>query len=580
MIGLANCYGSGGRNNASQLSQQIQKLDEKSERWGIDWDRPLQQLRDTIREEMHTSHSNVQSALDQLKERFSREENREPPVHAATMGSDDKSAPDEVSITEAMQHTLSSLVKDVAAAIPALLGTVTIRQQSERALSTLYFDDMRLRQENIKPAHCETYTWIFRHRTPEGIPTYFADWLKTGDGIFWIRGKAGSGKSTLMKFIVQHETTIQELRHWAGEGHLVIGGHFFWNSGSKLQMSQIGLLRSLLFDILRHCPDEIPELEKPGGPLHVGLDSTNGWTKEELLLQALEKLAKRRLSKRFCFFIDGLDEYDGEHDQLIGMLEKLTLLKNVKVCVSSRPWTCFIDAFGGNHQRMLKLEDLTIGDIRQYVQDSFDHHLRLRKRPKGQTDALYDSLVEDVVQRAQGVFLWVFLVVRSLKSGLAYADRLSDLQRRIETLPPDLESFFRHILQSVDEFYREQSSEIFLLSAHATGPLPAVIFSAMDEIDENPSELLSLSLTTQNLGDVEEWRDCMARRLDARTKGLLEMTLGNDGEAGDHTHLRQHLQLRVEFLHRTVHEFLIAPDMERMLREKCRPNFNPSERLC
>src|SRR3569833_273024 len=42
------------------------------------------------------------------------------------------------------------------------------------------------------------------------------DWLSTGTGIFHISGKLGSGKSTLMKFLCEHESTRNRLEQWAG----------------------------------------------------------------------------------------------------------------------------------------------------------------------------------------------------------------------------------------------------------------------------------------------------------------------------------------------------------------------------
>lgn len=44
----------------------------------------------------------------------------------------------------------------------------------------------------------------------------FLRWLSSGNGIFHISGKLGSGKSTLMKFLCDHERTTVELQKWAG----------------------------------------------------------------------------------------------------------------------------------------------------------------------------------------------------------------------------------------------------------------------------------------------------------------------------------------------------------------------------
>jgi len=73
---------------------------------------------------------------------------------------------------------------------------------------------------------------------------------------------------------------------------------------------------------------------------------------------------------------------------------------------------------------------------------------------------------------ADGVFLWVFLVVRSLKEGITNADTVSMLQKRLRELPSDLESFFRLILDHVDKIYWEGTTQAFQMALTAVKPLP------------------------------------------------------------------------------------------------------------
>jgi hypothetical protein len=42
------------------------------------------------------------------------------------------------------------------------------------------------------------------------------NWLSSGSGIFHISGKLGSGKSTLMKYLCEHDSTKFLLERWAG----------------------------------------------------------------------------------------------------------------------------------------------------------------------------------------------------------------------------------------------------------------------------------------------------------------------------------------------------------------------------
>ena len=109
-----------------------------------------------------------------------------------------------------MQSNLSSLRKE------------SIRAEKElNVLGRLQYRSMTARHSKIATAHAQTFSWIFgrqRDQTNAPCPDIpFLQWLKTGDGIFWISGKAGSGKSTLMKFLSNEPDTERALRQWAHE---------------------------------------------------------------------------------------------------------------------------------------------------------------------------------------------------------------------------------------------------------------------------------------------------------------------------------------------------------------------------
>jgi hypothetical protein len=166
---------------------------------------------------------------------------------------------------------------------------------------------------------------------------------------------------------------------------------------------------------------------------------------------------------RFCIFIDGLDEYDGESDELVEIVRYLADTEDVKLCVASRPWNAFEAAFGGarNQMRKLHLQDLNKSDIEKYVRakiEKRDDFQGLKAREPGA-----DELIQEITTKSRGVFLWVYLVVRSLIQGLQNADRIVDLQRRLRAFPSDLNEFFNHIFLSLDMVYRVQTAARFRL---------------------------------------------------------------------------------------------------------------------
>ena len=59
------------------------------------------------------------------------------------------------------------------------------------------FKDMSYRYQEIDPPFQETFEWIFDLDGQSPEATKFTQWLSSGDGVFHVCGKLGSGKSTL-----------------------------------------------------------------------------------------------------------------------------------------------------------------------------------------------------------------------------------------------------------------------------------------------------------------------------------------------------------------------------------------------
>lgn len=109
-----------------------------------------------------------------------------------------------------------------------------------------------------------------------------------------------------------------------------------------MQKSQEGLFQSLLFQILRRCPDLILVIwESRWRDDSIYGEKSDPWTLEELD-DAFVTIAKQHMPDfRFCMFIDGLDKYEGRPDDIIDKFQHLAEAESVKLCLASRPWTPF-----------------------------------------------------------------------------------------------------------------------------------------------------------------------------------------------------------------------------------------------
>jgi hypothetical protein len=493
-------------------------------------------------------------------------------------------------VTELKEFAQSNRSTKVLAAMEDVVGIGDQIATEQNVLGSLQFESMRMRHTNIAEAHSKTFDWIFDasredpHKSRPKI--HFLEWLRSRNGMFWISGKPGSGKSTLMKYLCKHPETDKALHHWADGNLLITGKHFFWNAGTDMQKSLQGLLQSLLYDVLRQHPSWISDIapsrwkntklrfEKIGNTMSV--HHAGPWVHVELLDafdRLMELLREDTHSARFCFFVDGLDEYNGDHAEMIKVLTKFAASPNVKICLSSRPWNVFDDAFGQDISSKLKLEDLTREDISQYVQNKLEENERFKILKR--TDARCQAFVEEIVNKASGVFLWVVLVVRSLKEGITNADTISILQMRLRILPADLERFFGHILSQVDKVYWEGTTQAFQIALAAVGPLPLWNYSILDD------DAAEFTPTPEGQAfprtNIETMLDILQRRLDARCKGLLEVRKSEPVDPRmDYFFVRR----KVHFLHRTVRDFLLLGDIQSLLNSRLHKSFDPNIALC
>ncbi|KAF2801311.1 uncharacterized protein BDZ99DRAFT_240266 [Mytilinidion resinicola] len=426
-------------------------------------------------------------------------------------------------------------------------------------LRSLHFPSRPVRHDNLPPAHEKTFQWMLDPpEVSEGEHDHqYPQWLKSGNGIFWVSGKPGSGKSTLMKFLADHETTKSLLEKWAGGVKLVIAAHYFWSAGTPMQKSYEGLFQTLIYDVLRVCPMLIPQVcpARWAETNPVRNDDPTQWTTSELLTTLKTLSSHLSLNIRYCFFIDGIDEFDGDHLKLCDILEGLSQSPNIKLCIASRPWNVFVDAFGNHLLQKIYMEDLTRDDIRRYTRSRLTEHKRWNL-PLFRADDK-QSIIDDISDKAQGVFLWVFLVTKSLRDGLTNGDSIHDLRKRLDSLPVDLERFFKHILEAVDPIYHEKTSAFLSIAVNARQPLHFLFYSMHECEHEDEDYAVKMPVSQLYQDQFNAMQDECRRRVNARCGGLLSIKVGH-----------------VEFLHRTVRDFLLTREMSSYISAKTRPGFS------
>lgn len=426
---------------------------------------------------------------------------------------------------------------------------------ADRIVSSLNYDSRPVRHDSVPQAHKDTFQWAFDSR--------LSDWFLSGKGTFWVSGKPGSGKSTFMKFIAKHQRTRELLAEWAGSSDtLAVAAHFFWIAGTPIQKSWQGLLQSLLFDLLRGHP-HVVSLASPNrwAAAKAGQwqAAAEPWSVSELSV-ALRELARAdHVPLKMCFFIDGLDEYDSNHAELCQVLRDMASSPHIKMCLSSRRWPVFEKNFGNESQECLDIHELTRDDIRKFVNDQLQVEPRWTAEVSQEATLEKSELENRIVAQADGVFLWAFFVTRTLREGLSNGERLGDLSRRFRQLPSDLDQLFQHMLENVDPVDHPKMAGFLQAAIHALEPLHVDLYWQLEREFEGHGPQ---SRCPAEIGPPKEIDTCMRREQTVRsinetTKGLLRL-----------------VHNRVEFLHRTVKDFVLTKDMGDYLRSKLPADYN------
>ncbi|OQV07182.1 NACHT domain-containing protein [Cladophialophora immunda] len=455
-----------------------------------------------------------------------------------------------------LEHNLTRL--HIETKLDDFSDTQKLRAKYDSFMESLYFPAINQRQDNIEDAHVKTFEWIFDETAQRERPwDSFLAWTQDDNPIYWVLGKAGSGKSTLMNFLVQDARTRAAFERKFADVHPLIIAFFFWEAGVDLQKNQLGLLRSLIWKTLDSMDATVAIhiwsniLQKVSPPM------PTVWTQKQLLrlLQSLVQAVQNPI----CLFLDGLDEFQGLEDQFGALRDIIGVFRvrqQTKICMSSRPSTSLESLYTPCPK--LKLQDLTEPDITLYVEDKLVKSVSAENAPRLPTLASQgmSSLIDKVVYEAEGVFLWVRLTVESLIRGIRKDDDWQTLMRRLEQMPQGIFNLYEHMwkrsaldhLSTLEKLQRiYNSSENFLvirfLEIHHRG---------LEEIDEGSDEERE-----QRVNEDQLWR----RELEKTDLGRHPGTINRLFEIQT-----SHRKWYVSFLHRSALEYLQTESGKQLLQ--------------
>ncbi len=451
---------------------------------------------------------------------------------------------------------------------------------NEQLLKGLAFDGMTQKFDTVAKAYAQTYQWILDEGNSDPTGVHLRSWLSSGSGVFHIAGKPGSGKSTLMKLLCQDERTQNYLKSWAGNKQLIFAKFFFMKPvkattnpfpAQDPKSSIHGLLRSLLYQVLKACPafsrrvlpEQWSRLESVywrASP-HVSITNEKVETAFSVLLRDTDLYS----SHKICIFVDGLDELDdigNDFEDLVLFLKSWPEVSSnsVKLCVSSRELNAF--QFGFSPEHRFRVQELTKRDIEDFIEGRLADNRA--GNPQSYTNDDIKSLVYRITSRSQGVFLWVKLATHSVRQGMLNGNAIAVLKHRIDHFHLELQGLFQDLMSSIHPVEKELALKTFALirlAEQAGGFIPLLWYNRFDTYLADPEFAYDLPYSDEGISQVnkQSLEDESMRKLNGRCMGLVDVAPTTDFGFKELLGVSRYITLT----HRSVLEFLdtySAPD--------------------
>lgn len=388
----------------------------------------------------------------------------------------------------------------------------------ESLLASLTFEQMDARLRNVEPALPSTCQWIFTHK-------HFLAWADVNavgrhQPFLWIKGKPGSGKSTIMKEILAWSKSA-----WSRES-LILAYFFNARSADQLEKSRLGLYRALLYQILNSCPNTRATFVETFASKVSESGHVAPWTLPELQNFHTELIQKCCLPP-LVILIDALDE--GNEDDVRQLVHHLGRLQQhaeaaphlIRVVLSSRHYpNITVD-------RSLSL---TVENVLEHTKDI---DLYIQSELAYLAGPQFDNLKTQICHRSAGVFLWVVLVVPSIRKAYDKGKSYDDLVSKVQELPIDLYELFSQVLsRDPDDF--DRCLDLLAWVLFSLQPLsPTELYCAIEHTSSPAT--VGKRFTLSEGGVAKYLLEC--------SRGLVEMTEG-------------HYPV-VQFIHETVRDYLL-----------------------
>ncbi|KAJ5144591.1 ankyrin repeat-containing protein [Penicillium atrosanguineum] len=284
-----------------------------------------------------------------------------------------------------------------------------------------------------------------------------------------VKGKPGSGKSTVMKYALRELPAIYDAEP-------ITISFFFHARGHELQKSPLGLFRSFLHQILRRVPGALRDMiayfdEQQRTIGEVGRQ----WTWELQILHSFLESSLPRILERFpvTLYIDALDECGEE--PAVKLIAFFIHLLSVLPSAGSRLGIFF----SCRDYPVLELQEGLTIQLDAENEDDIKTFVRTQLDTSG-TDLETQSMICD---RAQGLFMWARIVVARVLQMERQGKQKEEIDAEIRNVPAGLDQLYRELIQDIED--QEDALKLVRWVCFSSEPLTTVELQWAMAVDPN-----------------------------------------------------------------------------------------------
>lgn len=372
---------------------------------------------------------------------------------------------------------------------------------------------MNDREYNVINASKNTCDWLSKN------PTYI-EWFSRQNGLLWIKGHPGVGKSTLMKQVLKSTSMMKE-------SNTIIVSFFFHGRGSSLQKTPLGLYRSLLHQLALRCSNVLRKIsdifsEKRDTQGEYGTKWI--WNQNELQELFISQVERATKTHAVRIYVDALDECSTDASiLLIDIFQEMAIASSI--CFSCRHYPLIALENG----LVINVEAYNANDIRTYVSNQL-----------GEQKSLAEIRYQ-IIEKASGSFQWVKIVAKIVVDWRKKGFSLKFIQKKITAIPEELSQLYEELLSGIDESEKSESLYLMQWICYAFRPLSVteMRFAMVVDMDDTCLSIRDCQELEQYVATDED----MEKKVRHLSTGLAEVIWHN----GKST---------VQLIHQSVRDFL------------------------